>query len=345
MKRTLLTAAVMAALVLTPAAGKQATPVLASGRLLLNGHGVAGTIRVFRLPVNGSSDLVKLAQVKVGSSGTFNVHLANSSEMAPAANQNNGYVGFRLMAVSGDQFKVMTFSRRYVDGQWQGRFETKPLTVNLDKGGTASPTSCVEGYRKVGDTDAWTVVAEAHTAWDMSDTVTYGKTADSDISTMLSYNNSLFNISGTLHVGTASGSSISKTWGEDKGKRWRSKFHYEDWYQCYYVYPNWYETWEWQPTKWIAGSDVGSDVHDKDFLCYEDHYQWRAIFDGGDYDRTTKDYATFTEAATVAGIAGFTAQSGLSTWVELHWVFSANNKWLCGNDNFVPDAKQIFAGK
>ncbi len=61
--------------------------------------------------------------------------------------------------------------------------------------------------------------------------------------------------------------------------------------------------------------------------------------------RNSNDYVTFSADVGAFGV-GLTAQSGASTWVDMHWHFTQNSgtRYLCGHNDFPTSADRIFAG-
>lgn len=276
---------------------------------------------------------------------TFQMRMAPTRQLALEASKNGGYVNFNLLLYAAGRMRVYAFSRLLKGGGWSlGAAAPLPALISTAGGAARAHFSphvpCY--YNVVGtNNDVLTSVGEIHTyTSDVKDQFTYGQDADSNISVGFDYGNGWL-MSGTDYLAN-SGAWVSLTRSGPFGHRMSSNFQYKkyDYYNCGYY--------EIRSTQWQGGMQVGQDNSNNDGLCGTQYLKYRQEFaSGAQFGRDQYRYTTFSVAADVFGVAGFTAQSGAGIYTTFHWWFNqpiGQERSLCGNDNQPTYASQIFAG-
>lgn len=333
-------AALLASLVEVTPAMAATGPVVLSGAL-----SAPGQVYVY---ANGQ------VVASASASPSFAVVLPLSSALSDLAASNNGYVNFDALMTNGSRILIFGFSKMYdpATGTWESG-EATPTPGSFDlSNGWAAPSRASAKIADAGacfkilmasDNNVSTTVGELHTySAQVQDTVTYGKsaTADSNISIGVSSNGSTWSFSGTYHVGNTSVAQVQwAQWGPF-GHRLQSNFNYGKYQWTCGGY-------EIDPTQWDGGQTYGQDNSSFDGQCGTTYAKWKEQGAANThFRRWAETYTTFSAAATVFGIAGFTAQSGLSTYVGMDMWFdqSSGTRSYCGNNNYPTYASRVFQG-
>jgi hypothetical protein len=349
----------------TPALAAAHGPVLATGRLQASdGAAIAGTVGAWFADANG---LVMVASAAAGADGSFSLRAASTGAMRRAAGRNDGWLNLIVAGGSADRQGSVAITRRLQDGAWIGRHGSLQVDITADaaltpaqRGEVGRFASAVSGsaagtavqsltylscYPDREETwRGYTVIGEVHTWTDHTATWSYGKTADSDIGVGISYNGTAWQQSGTFHVGTSSSSTVAKAAGSLYGRLLLSRFEYRKLHWTGYC--PFLPVYTITPVRWLSGLVEGADVRQYDGYCGS-YYAANAAEFGPNtrWSRNRSDYATFGGAVTAFGLVKLTAQSGLSTDVQVTHTFgSGKSHRLCGNDGDILHAHRVFAG-
>lgn len=343
MKKQLAAAGVVVTLVLgfqmSPASA--ATPTLYTGTLTEHGAPVSGRVAVY---VNDA------LLASVDTDGDVAVPLAYTANLRRLASSNDGYVNFDMRAASSRWFEAFSFSARFIDGAWVSEQSPRlELTTGRDDPAKAqmflapgTPPGCVSV--KVGSPEnRYTTIGEIHTpGTGSSATLTYGKTADSDIGVGVDTGGN-WHLSGSVHVGDTNAASVSWTRGANYGKRESSLFAYQM-YHVIYAPCDYYKI---VAETWGGGGADGGDNSYLDGHC-DDAYDQYAVkyFGGTDFDRSTSNYINFSLAANPFNLISVTNQSGMGTFVQVHYHFDqpqSQFRVICGTNAFPTYSLRILA--
>jgi hypothetical protein len=325
-----------------------------------------------------------LGSAVTDANGDYAIAVADSPTIDAAGVWNNGQINVQLIASDGSYTYETEFPRTFQNGAWTGgstsRYaRVRPTTLRMPAASRIRMTSwqkhafaadhtltpkvynpggCLGPYESDtgnGEEDA-TTVGELHAANDMAkDSFKYGTESDSSIDVGFSSSNTSgdWSIDGSIGFTTGGSGSASSTDPINQ-----SLFGHRLW--VYVTYEKYLEHWvpagcvhsQWKikPLGWNFGIHTGQDNSNLDGHCTTTYAKFLADLPPGQpADRTKNKYVKFSAAATLGlGTGGLSigAQSGMSQYVEQHWVAGTNQQhhYLCGNDNPTSDSSRIFAG-
>ena len=257
--------------------------------------------------------------------------------------------GCRRRRRSGEALLLLAHIRPQVSGLLE------PLQTCRRRSSTKGGTRGVSGvtpivwdagctYTVLSSTDPSHVVGEIHTPSNTSASLVYGKSADSDMGIGYSTNGSNWSVNGTIHVGN--GKSAAETWdrGSSYAHRELSQFHWEKRHNhCPAGPTDFYTT---VSTAWNGGAVDGGDVSQYDHQCDTTYNAYKVPqAPNTHFDRSSNNFVTWSVDTGAFGI-GTSAQSGASTWVQIHMFFHqpSGTRYICGNNAAPTSSARIFSG-